>query len=93
VQQHAEVLVSPLHNAPGDVEWLGTGVCRPEQPRQITVPADQLTIHVAAIFPSKKRGDGEHILDLGGDFAEFDVLNQGQDASVLCGVTRLVMSS
>lgn len=77
MKEHAQVLISPLHDASSNIKRLRTRVCGTEEPWKVAVPVDQLTVHIATIFSSKKGGDGKHVLDLRGNLAELDVLNQG----------------
>ena len=87
MQEHAQILVAPLHDAACHVERLRAWVRSAQQPGERSVPADELVIKVAAVFRSQERRDGKHVLDLGGNFAKLDVFDQGQDSSVLGRIT------
>lgn len=76
-------MVAPLHDAAGHVERFRAGVGCPQEPREGGVPVYELGVDGAAVFCPEKGGDGEHVLDLSGDLAEFDVFDQREDSCVL----------
>lgn len=92
VEQHAKILVAPLHDAARDVQGLGARVRRAQEPGKVTVPVDELAVKVAPVLSAEEGRDRQHVLDLRGDLAELDVLNERQDTCMLSRVAGLVGS-
>ena len=75
MEKHSEILVPPFHDTSCDVQGLCAGVSRPEKPGQIVIPVNELVVQPSAVLCRKQRRDGQHILDLGSNFAKLNVLD------------------